>query len=422
MELYPHQKRALELSRGRRRVAYYHDMGLGKTYTGAAKLDEMGERVNLVVCQHSKIGDWLEHFKANYPHCRTVDLTKATGADYFVDAARCGVEQRCVGVINYDLVFRRPALARCPVGTLLLDESSVIQNECAKRSKAVLSIKAGNCILLSGTPTGGRYERLWSQCRLLGWGISKEMFWNQYVDWEWRDDGSGRYDRAVKGYKNVERLKRKLAEHGAQFLRTEDVLDLPRQTFQSVRVPATPEYRAFARDGVVEAFGREFVGANPLTKMTGERRLCGVYNDAKMAAMRDLLDSTDGRLVVFYNFAEEFDALEGLAAESGRPVSAVNGLRKDLSAYEAREDSVTLVQYQAGAMGIDLQKSNATVFFTPPLGSELYEQSKKRIHRIGQGRACFYYRLTVAGSVEERIYASLAMRRDYSEALFERGA
>jgi SNF2 family DNA or RNA helicase len=69
-------------------------------------------------------------------------------------------------------------------------------------------------------------------------------------------------------------------------------------------------------------------------------------------------------------------------------------------------------------MGLNLQKANRIVYYTPPLSSELFEQSKKRIHRIGQNRTCFYYYLTCRSSVEERIYAVLAMRRDYTEELF----
>ena len=35
MELYPHQQEALKLTEGENKVAYYLDMGLGKTYVGS---------------------------------------------------------------------------------------------------------------------------------------------------------------------------------------------------------------------------------------------------------------------------------------------------------------------------------------------------------------------------------------------------
>ena len=130
----------------------------------------------------------------------------------------------------------------------------------------------------------------------------------------------------------------------------------------------------------------------------------------------DLLDSTEDRFIVFYNFWDEYNML---VDATDRPVSVINGEEKDLSCYEEYSNSITLIQYQAGSMGLNLQKANRVIYFTPPLSSELFEQSKKRIHRIGQEKPCFYYYLTVKGSIEERIYKTLAKRRDYTERLFE---
>lgn len=37
MQLFPHQQKALDLTAGKNRVAYYLDMGLGKTFVGGEK-------------------------------------------------------------------------------------------------------------------------------------------------------------------------------------------------------------------------------------------------------------------------------------------------------------------------------------------------------------------------------------------------
>ena len=102
-----------------------------------------------------------------------------------------------------------------------------------------------------------------------------------------------------------------------------------------------------------------------------------------------------------------------------RPVSEVNGHTKDMTAYEDQSNSITLIQYQSGSMGWNLQKANKIVYFTLPLVSELFEQSKKRIHRIGQERPCFYYIMTCQNSIDERIRKALEMRKDYIDELFE---
>ena len=393
---------------------------------------ELGARVNLIICQKSKIDDWIEHFETHYSYVPefVYDLTNKKQFDLFIEHANATGEsiENCYGVINYELAFRRPELLDLTGFTLMLDESSLIQNEAAKRSKFVLKLgdNAANVILLSGSPTGGKYETLWSQMHLLGWGISKEMYLRQYVTVEYLDT-LGRSIPIVTGYKNVDRLKRKMRDYGCQFLKTDEVMDLPKQNFIPVKVKPTKYYKDFRKNRIISWVDEydsennivELVGDTTLTRMLYERQLCGMYSPEKLQAFRDLVESTNDRLIVFYNFNNEKELLTWVAKDCDKPVSYVNGQVKDLEYYERYDDSITFVQYQAGAMGLNLQAANKIIYFTPPLSSELYEQSKKRIHRIGQKKPCFYYQLIVKGSIEEKIYKTLAMRKDYTERLFE---
>lgn len=418
MNLYEHQKQGLNAVKDCDHVAFYWDMGLGKTFAGSEKMAQLKTKANLVVCQKSKVEDWLDHFNQYY--CWHVyDLTKPSELAEFMGVAM-GERYTAVGVINYDLLWRRDEIFNLKNFTLLLDESSLIQNETAKRSKAILGLHAKNVILLSGTPTGGKYERLWSQMHLLGWNISKDLYWKQFVNVEYLDTIGGRSIPIVTGYKNVDRLKRKMAAYGCQFLKTDEVFDLPSQNFQNIRIPVSKEYKQFKKDRVVTIGETELVGDTTLTRMLYERMLCGVYSQDKLKAFTDLVESTEDRLIVFYNFTAELMQMLKVASELNRPVSIVNGQEKNLDAYESDNDSITFVQYQAGAMGLNLQKACRMVFFTLPLSSELYEQAKKRIHRIGQDRPCFYYPMICKGSIEEKILTTLEMRKDYTEKLFEK--
>lgn len=374
----------------------------------------------MVVCQKSKIDDWIEHFETYYAkQARVFNLTKKRD---FSDFASASLQNTCsVGIINYDLIFRRTELSEINLDTLMLDESSLIQNETSKRAKFILKkLRFKNVILLSGTPTNGKYENLWSQLHLLGWEISKDLFWRHYIDYEWQD-ANGFPMRVVKGYKNVERLKRKLRSHGAQFLKTEDVLTLPDMIEQQIKIPTTKEYRKFKKDSIVEVDGKMLVGETVLTKILYERQLCGHHNAHKLSAFRDLLESTEERLIVFYNFNDELAELRRIADDLGRPHGAVNGHEKIMEPYEKCDNSITFVQYQAGAMGLNLQKANKIVYFTLPLGKGscgLWEQSKKRIHRIGQSQPCFYYYLLCQSSFEEKNLRMLKLGKELTDELF----
>ena len=96
----------------------------------------------------------------------------------------------------------------------------------------------------------------------------------------------------------------------------------------------------------------------------------------------------------------------------------INGSVKNLDNYNTQDNAITFCQYQAAAMGVNLQKANKIVYFSLPLSSELFEQSKKRTHRIGQVNPCFYYIMTCKNSIEEKILETLKKRQDYTERLF----
>lgn len=446
--LMNHQKEVLAATDTKNKVAYYLDMGLGKTYVGSEKAAALNKNI-LVICQKSKVQDWVEHFRNNYTNLHIYDLTlkhhaftdhagktiKVDSIDTFLNQPPYNGRIK-VGVINYELAWRRKELGKLTDFTLMLDESSLIQNEVSKRAKFILNkLNPSNVILLSGTPVNGKYEQLWSQCHLLGWEISKKLFYRQYLVYSLDNDGYP----VIVGYKNVERLKNKLREYGAVFMKTEEVLDLPRQTFIPIRVPETDSYKFFKKHSIVtttleghvfkddsDYYGVditprvELVGDTTLTKLLYSRMLCSTYNKEKLEAFSDLLDSTNDRLVVFYNFNDELRKLEDICIAADRPVSIVNGQEKDLSCYEEYDNAVVLVQYQAGAYGLNLQKANKVIYFSPPLSSEQFEQSKKRIHRIGQNQPCFYYKLITG--IEHHIYQVLDMRKDYTDDLFKEGA
>ena len=378
-----------------------------------------------MVCQKSKVQDWVDHFRTYYPEYKTYDATSAKKDEkrsYFYGfwmTYRNGSFFPSIIVINYDLLWRRADLMDLRNFTLMLDESSLIQNPSAKRTKFILKMQPESVILLSGTPTGGKYERLWTQMHLLGWGISRKLYDQTFMIWDYIDNWQTGYKiPVVKGYKNIPRLKDKMREYGCIFLKTEECFDLPQQQDLLIRVDSSADYKRFMKHRYLQRpDGTELIGDTTLTARLYARQLCGQYSKDKLAAVTDLIDSTEDRLIIFYNFTAEMEMLRKICGD--RPVSIVNGSTKDLRAYEQCSDSVTLIQYQAGAHGLNLQKARRIIYYTLPESSELFEQSRKRIHRIGQEQTCFYYIPICRGSIEEKILQALKMRRSYTDVLFK---
>ena len=413
MKLFDYQEKALALTSDKDNSAFYYDMGLGKTFIGSERLRLYGERVNIVVCQKSKIKDWCEHFKEHYTDYAVFDLTNKKDMQAFMIYPI----YKCIGIINYELAYRREELRQLKDFTMMLDESSMIKNETAKRTKFILSLKPSHTILLSGTPTDGKYEFLYSQLRLLGWKITKTAYYNRYIKTELRSYGGPMF-RVVTGYKNVSELKAKLKEYGAVFAKAEEVIKLPEKTFIKEYSTVSSDYKKFMKDRIIKIDDKELTGDSTLSKRLYARMLCSAYSKDKISRLIDLVNSTSDRVIIFYNFNTELEALRKVLFD--RPISIVNGQVKDLKAYENNDNSVTLIQYQAGAMGLNLQKANRIIYFSLPERSELFEQSKARICRIGQEKQCYYHIMMCHKSVEEKIYECLLMRKDYTDKLFRK--
>lgn len=424
IHLLPHQIEVLEKTKGMKRVAYYLDMGLGKTYVGSEKMFEIGNKLNLLICQKSKVDDWFYHFNTYYPEkVLVIDYTKKGNHELTIfDLIKLSASLTVVIIVNYELAWRRPELSKLTEFTLILDESSMIQNYSAKQSRFIVKkLHENACILLSGTPVGGKFENLWTQTEMLGCGLTKKQFEDEFINFETLSLAmrSIRIVDRKNPYKNIDELKDLLRFSGAVFMKTEEVMNLPEQRFIEVECNNSKTYRKFLKEKVVEIEGKELLGNSSFSMRLALRMLASQYNNNKLERFKELLESTSDRVIVFYNFTEELNKMFDIAKKLSRPISIINGAIKDLSFYNEEENSVTFVQYQAGAMGLNLQKANKMIYFSLPERSELFEQSKKRIHRIGQNSSCTYYILETRASIDKAIYQALKKKQDYTDELFK---
>ena len=139
--------------------------------------------------------------------------------------------------------------------------------------------------------------------------MTKSAYWNKFIRWHLESYGTGIPFRRVDGYKNVDELVELLQSHGADFLKTSDVIELPEQNFITVEHSTSKDYRQFMKSGIFT--GKladaevEFIGDNPLKKLLYARQLCSYGNSERLERLKDLIESCDKRLVIFYNFTAE---------------------------------------------------------------------------------------------------------------------
>lgn len=427
-QLYKFQQEALAQVGDRDNVLLAAEMGTGKTLMSIMQSEKWNSQALICLVLKSTVQQWIDELESQTER-RVFNAYKHSRKDG-IDAFMNCTERRAL-VIGYDAykAFRATELRQYVNQhsediTIICDESSLIGRMKSERTKAVLKSKTKHKILLSGTPcSGGRMENLLPSMYMLGWPMSKEKFLQEYCEvYEWADPARPWVIiPLITGYKNLDKLRAGLKEHGTIFLTMEEAgVELPEVTEQRIKIKTPPEYKKFMKNGIVQIGDQDIVGENPLTKMLYSRQICSVYNPAKITAFEELLQQAETEtVVVFYNWTAELQILQRICERLQRPVCVVNGQRKDLTAYENKEPgTVILAQYRAASMGLNLQESRIVIFYSLCLSYSDYEQAKARVHRIGQTRKCIFYNLLCEDSIEEHILSVLEERRDYTEQLF----
>lgn len=371
----------------------------------------------LIICPKSVITQWFECFEEWAKEYEVYDLTKKKQLNEFMTSEQ---DHKC-GIINYESAWRKPELLKLKGFTLILDESQAISNPTSKQTKGVTKLKFDNLVLLSGTPcSNARYDKLYTQLKLLGLHMNKRSYEDRYCNFFEMEKAGVKFRVLSKKnpYKNVDELKSIMYDLGCVFMRTDEVIDLPPQRFIDVSIQKSKYYKTFEKDGYVDCGNMEYISSSPTTDMLYLRQLCNSKD--KLDMLKTLLESTEDRVIIFYNFNCELELLQQLVLKLKRPLSFVNGKEKNLNCYNKYDDSVTLVQYQSGSSGVNLQLSNKIIYYSPPVKSDFFEQSKKRIHRIGQDSKCTYWKLITDDSIESNIYSTLDRKRDYTDELFRR--
>lgn len=414
MKLYKYQSDILKSLKSYNKVALYMEAGTGKTATSSHKAVTYNVPI-IVVAPKAVCSQWVEHFHNVHSEWRVYDLQKPKQLKEFTIVK----ENKRVGIITYGLVWRRPELLKLNGYTLILDESHNICNSTSKQTKGVMKLHYDNLILLSGTPNGGAYEKLYTQMKMLGYKPNKKQFTDKYCNMFTMESGGVKFQVLSKKnpYKNLDELNKILRDElHCVFLKTNDVIELPEQRFIDVAVPVTKQYNAFMVNDYIDLGDMEYIAGCPTEKLLYSRYLCGADNQNKIDVLTTLLEGIEDRVIIFYNFNNEHDVLTKLCKKLKKKAFTCNGNVKQVDEFKQHDKSILLVQYQAGATGLNLQFCNKVVYFTPPLSSNLWEQSKARTWRVGQKLKCTYWILQ--SGIECDILNSLNKKQDYTLKLF----
>ncbi len=461
VEPFAHQIKAFNIALSLNHVGLLHEQGCGKTLTTIAVIGSRWKqgtvRKVLVVAPLSVIPVWEREVqeRATYPF-RTVtldgsmvqreaSLAENNGSDEYVTIA----------LTNYEAVWRRgflEALQRWGADMVVCDESQRIKTPTAKQSRGlhVLGDTTRYRMILTGTPVTATPLDFWSQYRFLDpnvFGKSFYAFRNRYARM------GGFQNKQVVGYVNKAELITK-AHSIAHRVTKLDALDLPEQIDQNLYCELEPAaeraYKELMEESVMSlesAEGNSRVAVtNVLTRLLRLQQLTGGFlpddpeaeepqiiqvSRAKLNLLEETVSevvNSGKKVVIFCRFVAEIEAIKNLL-ETSRfdghgPVeyAMISGAIKQSSRGDEVQRfqsdpacKVFIAQIQTAGLGITLHAADTSIFYSADFNFANYDQCKARLHRIGQRNIVRHIHLVVKGTVDEKIYKSLADKKSVAD-------
>jgi len=448
---YEHQRRAAafaldRLSRGGG-AALLMEMGTGKTLTSIGIVGQLWKERRiarlLIVAPLSILGVWRDEFDkfAGYDYCLSVlEGTAARKADTIRHMAGKSLQ---VLVINYESAWRmEKELAEWQPDMIVCDEGHKIKTHNIAASKAMhrLAGKAKYRLLLTGTVITNKPIDVFSQykfCDPAIYGNSFYQFRNRYFDMV----GFGGYTPVMKRSMEGEFTERL---HSIAFRATKaECLDLPEFTDIVQRIDLEPQamriYRQLVRDSYAELAEGSVTVTNVLSQLLRLSQLTGGYvgNDdaggvtqvstAKLDALADLVDGAvaDARkIVVIARFVPEIHAIGKMLEKKKIRYAQISGEIRDrdeqIAAFQNDPDlPVFIGQIATAGLGITLTAASLMVFYSLDYSMSNYEQTRARIHRVGQKNECTYIHLVARGTVDEKVLKALHDKANLAKSLVD---
>lgn len=412
------------------------DMGIGKTVQALAVLVERAPLgPQLVVAPVSVCHNWVAESRRFAPTLNLVYLEAGKIRKNLLE----GVGPHDLVILSYGiLVSDEEFLAEVSWATVVLDEAQAIKNADTQRARAACRLSSGFKIALTGTPLENHIGELWSLFEFLTPGLlgSMHRFYERFVI-------PIEQNKASQAKRHVKRLLRPFILRRTK----SQVLDeLPPRTEITIVVELSDQEAAFhaaLRQRALAALKSSLTQDAPVSRtlvftelMRLRRAACDpsmVLPDtqiegAKKARFRELVDSiVEGghKALVFSQFIDHLEIARKTLEDLKIPYQYLDGSTpsneraRRVERFQAGEGDIFLISLRAGGTGLNLTAADYVIHLDPWWNPAVEAQAEGRAHRFGQTRPVTIYRLISQGTVEEKILAMHARKRDLAEALLE---
>ncbi|MEX2443606.1 MAG: DEAD/DEAH box helicase [Alkalispirochaeta sp.] len=411
------------------------EMGLGKTVQVISLLrrafQDNLDRPVLIIAPRSLIWNWAQEIERFAPELPVyIHYGPGRNKDE-IHAGDARVILTTYSITRIDIEELLPI----EFSYLILDESQHIKNVNAKRTMAILGLKARHRLALSGTPVENNLSELFSLFRFLNPSFfgTKSRFSREY----------GKPIQEEKDDQVLKELRQKIYPFMLRRLKQDVLTDLPDKSEQTLLVDLDAEHleiyhrrRSYLKEKIREAVEKNGVFKASfiiLQAMAELRRLAGIPEDdgeypGRSAKREQLIDmiteirENGHKCLVFTNFLAAVEMLSADLHHAGVTnlvMTGATGNRQELVHRFQTDPEIGafIMTLKTGGVGLNLTAADYVFIYDPWWNRAAESQAVDRTHRIGQQNPVFSYRIIARDTIEEKMLQLQQQKAELASAI-----
>jgi hypothetical protein len=448
---YAHQTRALDAAREKDHFALFLEQGTGKTKVAIDRFGELYAQNKidavLIITKKGVHSQWINEQVPTHLPDEITRVARSWGnwkafAALFEDTINLKIASVNVEALitntGHEAITR---FCKANAGRLMIivDESQIIKNSQAKRTKACyeLAKHASHRLILTGTPIAKDLTDEWSQFKFLDERIIGIKYLTSFRTQFCQMGGFEM--RQVVGTRNLPEFKRRVDPYCFRVTK-EGELDLPPKVYAQVpfemHADQKKHFKQMKETFMTQLDSGEIVSVKiAATCMLRLQQItCGVLPPAeeggeptflpnpRMEALTDLLEQRPGKAIIWARFNHDIELIKkelGDKAVTYYGDTSVADRQKAVSLFLDPDSGVDyfVSNPAAGGTGLNLQGGGCrtVVYYSNSFSSLDRWQSEDRTHRIGMQGTCTYFDLVCVGSPDRRILANLKAKKSVSD-------
>ncbi|GGE40638.1 helicase SNF [Pullulanibacillus camelliae] len=410
------------------------DMGLGKSLQSIAfilsELQSVREKRQpvIIICPSSLLYNWLNEIKKFAPE---IKVTVTVGNRRERRALYDTLDERDVVITSYPIV--RADIhwyAKQYFYAAFFDEAQAFKNPLTQTARAVKQIQAGHRFALTGTPVENASEELWSIFHV----ILPELF------------------LSLKDYSKLsnQMIARRIRPFLLRRVKADVLEELPEKVETIDAVMLLPDqkklyaaYLAKLRVQALKHLDQETLRKNRIKILAGLTRLRQICchpalfvegyqgSSAKFEHLLRLVDEAQKagrRVLIFSQFTKMLDLIGRTLMTKGCAYFYLDGQTPSeervtmCERYNAGERDIFLISLKAGGTGLNLTGADTVILYDTWWNPAVEEQAADRAHRMGQKKVVEVIKLIAKGTIEEKMHALQAQKRDLINAIVSANA